>query len=253
MADQPPAAERAAGVRGMVSDAATALEEWTKELEEREAKLSEARTAFEVEQRRMTSDFVKPEDIIPINMGGEKTIKVKRSLLTQVEGSYLASMFSGRWEEQITRDSEGNIFVDESPEVFMSLIEWLRARRYATEEDPATPATMPQIDKKYEKAWVQMMEYYGLPVEKKMYKVIRVATGNIKFLCKLGATSRAVPPMFLHRSRGHGNWNQFCQGTAEDGWWASSEWSISNKHYEIQVLVDGEVQHTWDCNALTIL
>merc|ERR1711933_232047 len=78
------------------------------------------------------SDHIDANDIVGLNMGGEKTVQVKRSLLTQFDGSFLASMFSGRWEDQITRDKDGNTFFDEPPEVMMPLVESPRVpRRHA--------------------------------------------------------------------------------------------------------------------------
>lgn len=74
----------------------------------------------------MTKQIARPSDIIAINMGGEKVVQVKRSLLTQYEGTFLSGMFSGRWEDSIARDTNGNVFFDDPPEIIMPLIQWLR-------------------------------------------------------------------------------------------------------------------------------
>jgi hypothetical protein len=53
-------------------------------------------------------DVVEDDDIIYLNVGGE-TMACNRSTLCQVEGSFLASMFSGRWENQQKKDKDGNV------------------------------------------------------------------------------------------------------------------------------------------------
>merc|ERR1719510_1421162 len=90
-------------------------------------------------------------DLIGLNLGGERVVKVKRSLLLQIEGSMLASMFSGRYEEQLDRDEHGNVFFDYSASVMMPLIEFLRLSRDTgcTEHVP-----LPQIESERQEAWM---------------------------------------------------------------------------------------------------
>eukprot|EP00984_Skeletonema_dohrnii_P005209 scaffold1824_cov104-Skeletonema_dohrnii-CCMP3373.AAC.9 len=67
-------------------------------------------------------------DILLLNVGGRTNIAVLRNLLTQFEGSMLAAKFSGRWDDSMEKDRDGNIFVDQDPENFMLLINYLRMR-----------------------------------------------------------------------------------------------------------------------------
>jgi len=52
---------------------------------------------------------------------------VKRSTLCQVEGSFLASMFSGRWEESLDRDHDGRVYLELDPPLFKIIISELRS------------------------------------------------------------------------------------------------------------------------------
>ena len=67
-------------------------------LAEKRAKVDEEiqgqQDQFAEEKRRMIAQHVSPNEIIGINMGGEKLVEVKRSLLTHIEGTFIASMFS---------------------------------------------------------------------------------------------------------------------------------------------------------------
>lgn len=103
-------------------------------------------------------------DIIGINVGGEKTIQVKRSLLTQecIRGSWLEVRFSsGHWEQD-GLDADGHYFIDNSPEVVMPFIQWLRECRDAL---PGVPAMPPYVCATHRSAWVKFMLTLGLPHE----------------------------------------------------------------------------------------
>lgn len=99
-----------------------------------------------------------PNDIIGINIGGELTIQVRRSLMTQFPGTHLAHVFSEQSHDDGTHDSHGNYFFDESPKVIMPVIDWLREVRDAT---PGFPAQPPSIAPQYRTSWVRMMIRFG--------------------------------------------------------------------------------------------
>lgn len=69
-----------------------------------------------------------PEDIIVLNVGGE-VMTTTRGTLTQVPGTMLASMFSGRWESGVSRDEAGRVFLDYDPRHFRAILNHLRGRR----------------------------------------------------------------------------------------------------------------------------
>jgi uncharacterized phage infection (PIP) family protein YhgE len=49
------------------------------------------------------------DDLVKINAGG-KIIVAKRSTLTQIIGSRIEALFSGRWDKKIMRDSQDLYF-----------------------------------------------------------------------------------------------------------------------------------------------
>eukprot|EP00574_Skeletonema_japonicum_P013878 CAMPEP_0201716398 /NCGR_PEP_ID=MMETSP0593-20130828/2375_1 /ASSEMBLY_ACC=CAM_ASM_000672 /TAXON_ID=267983 /ORGANISM="Skeletonema japonicum, Strain CCMP2506" /LENGTH=336 /DNA_ID=CAMNT_0048206189 /DNA_START=1051 /DNA_END=2061 /DNA_ORIENTATION=+ len=111
-----------------ITDAVTHLHNLlqTKErkLIEREADFARRVKLFESTNPSMGND----NDVIQLNVGGRTNIAVLRSLLTQFEGSMLAAKFSGRWDDSMEKDRDGNIFVDQDPDNFMILIDYLRMR-----------------------------------------------------------------------------------------------------------------------------
>lgn len=125
--------------------------------EEMRAALEAEREALSHEKQRMAAGK-HMDDILTLNIGGEKTVSVQRKTLCLVEDSMLASSFSGRWDESLVRDADGAIFVDFRPELFMPLLDYLRARRI---QDPETPVLMPTVQGS-EEAFQTMLKYYGL-------------------------------------------------------------------------------------------
>eukprot|EP00812_Abedinium_dasypus_P003441 NODE_1424_length_1145_cov_274.667890.p1 GENE.NODE_1424_length_1145_cov_274.667890~~NODE_1424_length_1145_cov_274.667890.p1 ORF type:complete len:343 (-),score=85.48 NODE_1424_length_1145_cov_274.667890:103-1032(-) len=98
------------------------------EMEALRAAVEKDRMELEAERRAMEV-FNKPEDeLVAVNAGGE-TFTARRSTLCQVEGSMLASMFSGRWDQSLAYDENGAAFVDASPRVFEAVLAHLRALR----------------------------------------------------------------------------------------------------------------------------
>ena len=83
-------------------------------IEGERAKMKAELDAYNAEKQRMKAVEVSDNDIIHLNVGGHK-LTTKRSTLCQVEGSLLASMFSGRWEDSLERDQDGAIFFDFNP------------------------------------------------------------------------------------------------------------------------------------------
>mmetsp|Transcript_19815 Transcript_19815/g.54665 ORF Transcript_19815/g.54665 Transcript_19815/m.54665 type:complete len:344 (+) Transcript_19815:212-1243(+) len=130
-----------------IMSATEALHTWEVELtlqsetlENDRLEFDKAWAEFEEEKRRIMADCVSANDII---------------------GTYLAAMFSGRWEQQLTRDQHGNVFFDEPPEIMMPLVAWLRASRNAS---AGGPVTLPKTPPGCRKAWVDMMDRFGLGI-----------------------------------------------------------------------------------------
>ncbi|CAB3976897.1 Chaperone dnaK2 [Paramuricea clavata] len=98
------------------------------------------------------------DDIINLNIGGHK-MTTKRSTLCQVEGSLLASMFSGRWEDSLERDQDDAVFLDFNPQHFGFILNYLRVKRIAT---PENPAPSPKVPEDQLKEFRILVEYFGL-------------------------------------------------------------------------------------------
>jgi len=128
-------------------------------LKEEAEEVNNMKAQLEQEKAKMVKSGIGNNDLIGLNFGGEHVITVKRSLLLQCENSMLARMFSGRYEDQLDRDKDGNVFFDYSPKVMMPLIEYLRLRRDAApEESPSLPV----VEESQQKAWLSMLRFFEL-------------------------------------------------------------------------------------------
>ena len=85
------------------------------------------------------------DPIIEIDAGG-KIIRALRSTLTLAPDTMFTFMFSGRWEESLTRHNN-RVFLDHDPELIEIIINFLRMKKI---EDPAIPIRSPKVhvDKK---------------------------------------------------------------------------------------------------------
>ncbi|CAB3980897.1 Chaperone dnaK2 [Paramuricea clavata] len=130
-------------------------------IEAERAKMKAELDAYNAEKQRMKAVEVSDSDIIHLNVGGHK-LTTKRSTLCQVEGSLLASMFSGRWEDSLERDQDGAVFFDFNPQCFVLILDYLRAKKIAT---PENPAPLPKVAEDQAKYFNNLLEYLGLSDE----------------------------------------------------------------------------------------
>ena len=130
-------------------------------IEGERAKMKAELDAYNAEKQRMKAVEVSDNDIIELNVGGHK-LTTKRSTLCQVEGSLLASMFSGRWEDSLERDKDGAIFFDFNPQYFLVILEYLRAKKIAT---PAHPAPLLKVAEDQAESFNNLLGYLGLSDE----------------------------------------------------------------------------------------
>ena len=87
--------------------------------------MADARRAFEAEKAEMVKISARASDVIDLNVGGH-AMSVLRCTLCAVEGSMLACMFSGRWDQQLTRDAQGRVFLDYNAYCFERIVDCLR-------------------------------------------------------------------------------------------------------------------------------
>lgn len=112
--------------------AAKALDEEWKKVEEGHANLQARKEALAKENGGcIVSDL----DMLDINAGGQ-IFRVCRSILTQIEGSHLEALFSGRWEKQLQRDHKRRIFLDINPICFKSTVDYLIELGNSPPDDP---------------------------------------------------------------------------------------------------------------------
>ena len=136
-------------------------DEFNEIIEGERAKLKAEVEAFNEEKQKMKAFAVSDDDIIPLNVGGKK-FTTTRSTLCQVEGSLLATMFTGRWEDGVKRDKDGAVFFDFNPKHFGYILEYLRTKKIATPEDPVE---LPKVPRDEAKNFNTLVEYLQLSDE----------------------------------------------------------------------------------------
>ena len=136
-------------------------DEFNEIIEGERAKLKAEVEAFNEEKQKMKAFDVSDDDIIHLNIGGQK-FTTTRSTLYQVEGSLLATMFSGRWEDGVKRDRDGAVFFDFNPQYFGYILEYLRTKKIAT---PEHPAKLPKVPRDEAKNFNTLVEYLQLSDE----------------------------------------------------------------------------------------
>ena len=94
-------------------------------LKQREEELQKAEEEFSIEAAKAYG-ATKPDDVITLDVGGTR-LRVLRSTLCYVEGSLLASMFSGRWDDSLVKDDQGAFFIDQPYEHFKALLDFFRS------------------------------------------------------------------------------------------------------------------------------
>lgn len=116
----------------------------------------------EKREKRAVYANTKPSDVLCLNVGG-KIIHVLRRTLTSVPDSMLASRFSGRWDDSLEKDKDGNFFIDQKYELFELVVDYLRNRSNGVEEySLESPCLNDQTEKKN---FYRMLEYYGITHE----------------------------------------------------------------------------------------
>ena len=99
-----------------------------------------------------------PDDLIEINAGG-KIISAKRSTLTQLTGTKLEELFSGRWDKMLQRDSNGRIFLDVNPVCFQAVVDYLNELVISSEDNPPNP---PSVDDEHKHILKHQLELFGI-------------------------------------------------------------------------------------------
>ncbi|KAL7546934.1 hypothetical protein ACHAWF_010264 [Thalassiosira exigua] len=104
------------------------------------------------------NEYAADDDLVEINAGG-KVITAKRCTLTQLKGTMLESLFSGRWDKKLQRDCRGRIFLDVNSACFQAIVDHLHELAISSEEDP--PDT-PIVDGESQSILKHYLEIFGL-------------------------------------------------------------------------------------------
>mmetsp|Transcript_3038 Transcript_3038/g.5565 ORF Transcript_3038/g.5565 Transcript_3038/m.5565 type:complete len:593 (-) Transcript_3038:208-1986(-) len=131
-------------------------------LDKEEAKIEKRYGLLEEKQKSLAEARGNPnasaDDLIEINAGG-KIIAAKRSTLTQLKGSRLEALFSGRWDKKLQKDSTGRIFLDVSPVGFQAIVDYLNEMTISSEDNPPV---LPRVDDEHKHILQHQLELFGL-------------------------------------------------------------------------------------------
>lgn len=89
----------------------------------------------------------KADDLIEVNAGG-KIIAAKRSTLTQLKGTRMEALFSGRWDKKLQRDASGKVFLDVNPKCFQAIVDYLNELAISSEDNPPRPPSVEEDELK---------------------------------------------------------------------------------------------------------
>ena len=171
-------------------------EEFNEIVERERANLKAEVEALNAEKQRMEGIEVSDDDIIHLNVGGQK-FSTTRATLCQVEGSLLATMFNGRWEDSVKRDKDGVVFFDFNPEYFGWILDYLRAKKISSPENPAVLAEVP---KNQMKNFNTLLEYLGLSDEILPTSPTEVVQNEKFSVCSSGITVHENGRVAVHGS-----------------------------------------------------
>jgi len=142
------------------------LEKEKEDLKQQELKLQSDREQLETEKNAM-SNYINSndDDIIELNVGGTHFTVYRSTLLQAPEGTMFNAMFSGRWDESLTKDAKERIFLDMTPSVFSVILSHLRTlKEYSSilKNAPKQQIDIMCIDKKFRNELRARCEFYGL-------------------------------------------------------------------------------------------
>ena len=186
-------------------------QEFSEIVQSERAKIKAEVEAYNAEKQRIEAVNVNGDDLIDLNVGGTK-LTTTRSTLCQVEGSLLASMFSGRWEDNIKRDKDGAVFFDFNPQHFILILDYLRVKKIETSENPPP---LPKVPEDQSESFNSLVRHLGLSNEISAPSKI---TPSEKFnLCGSGVTLEEGGQVAVHnKTQGHDyvlGENLYSQGT----------------------------------------
>jgi hypothetical protein len=131
------------------------LEAKEKQLLDRLNKLDEKKLKLATDNGNID---VSADDFIEINAGG-KVIAVKRATMTQLRGTRLEALFSGRWDKKLVRDSSGRIFLDVNSDCFQAIVDYMNELAISSADEPPEP---PTVDDELQHILAHQMNLFGI-------------------------------------------------------------------------------------------
>ncbi|GAX27894.1 hypothetical protein FisN_21Hh244 [Fistulifera solaris] len=158
-------------------------------LEQREEELQKSFDRLEKEKKSLGCGNA--SDVIHLNVGGTLVATLRRTL-TYVEDSMLAARFSGRWDESIEKDKDGNFFVDQRVEMFLPMIDYIRNKQNETPSTyaPQSPGLSDFANNQKDYGdFKRMVEYFGMTLGIYPVELIDYTTADKKRIGETGSSS----------------------------------------------------------------
>jgi hypothetical protein len=133
--------------QSLADAAARRIQNIRDELKKEEKQLKMDRQKFEKEKQ--ISMPVDHTDIFQLNVGGEIIITTRQTLM-KISKSTLSILFNGRWDYQLPKDQNGNIFFDFNPILFRHLLDQLQTLETANSpilNPPSSPSLVAPFEK----------------------------------------------------------------------------------------------------------
>jgi hypothetical protein len=135
----------------------------TQRLRQREKELDERERELDHQQKALKHDnplLGKSTDVIRLNVTGTQ-MDILRRTLTSVEGSLLAAQFSGRWDESLAKDHEGNFLINQPYELWKPMVDYLLDKECETPLSLGVDSPVFDDDR-LTKRFYRMVEYYQM-------------------------------------------------------------------------------------------
>ena len=169
-------------------------------LKQREEELQDAEEKFSNEAAKAYG-ATKPDDVITLNISGTKH-QVLRSTLCYVEGSLLASMFSGRWDDNLAKDDQGAFFIDQPYEYFKALLDFFRSCALPAANGPRPSIEAVAGETANNPSFMRMVEQYNCTLEVYPVEIRRFQKGRPKNEPKI--SQHPNMSVEYHKHPGHG-------------------------------------------------
>jgi hypothetical protein len=133
---------------------------------------------------------VSNEDLVEINAGG-KIIVARRAALTQMKGTRLEALFSGKWDKRLHRDGKNRIFLDVNPTCFQSIVDYLNELIISPPNYPCEP---PFVENDLKHILRHQLDLFGITDEITLFD-------NSKILSNINGMFSFMLSSLYHRSK----------------------------------------------------